>query len=109
MTRAHDAEEVASGDDLLAQIRNLHTRTLAVLGQAESTGDARTVLLAVREARTNLELLARLLGDLREAQTVNLLVQPEWYRVRSILIEALLPYPDARAAVSRVLLAVGPA
>jgi hypothetical protein len=64
LTRAAEAETVARADDLLAQVRDLQQRALAILEQAESDGDARTALLAVREARGNLELLASLLGEL---------------------------------------------
>src|SRR3712207_9430279 len=66
LVMAQAAEEVAQADDLLEQVRDLQGRALAILGKAESAGDLRTALGAIREARGNLELLAKLLGELDE-------------------------------------------
>jgi hypothetical protein len=52
------------------------------------------------------ELLAKLLGDLQQEGTVNLTVSPEWATVRSALLVALAPYPEARVAVSDRLVAL---
>ncbi len=77
MVMAQAAEEVAQADDLLEQVRDLQERTLAILEAAEATRQHRTALGAIREARSNLELLAKLLGELDESPTVNVLVSPE--------------------------------
>lgn len=49
---------------VLEQMRTLHVRTLKVLVDAERARDRNTVLAAVRECRHNLELCARLTGEL---------------------------------------------
>ncbi len=59
--QAREAEVVASADDLLSQVTSLKTRMLALLGQAERAKDVRAAVLACREIRENIELLARLL------------------------------------------------
>jgi hypothetical protein len=100
LMKAQAATEVAQADQLLAQVRGLHGRARGLLDKAEQAGDLRTALLGVREARGCLELLAKLLGELDERPQVNLLVNPEWLRVRDLLLDALAPYPDARAAVA---------
>jgi hypothetical protein len=58
-----DAEirEITRGEDLLQQVRDLNQRTLRILRDAETTGDSRTALAAVREARGNAELLCKML------------------------------------------------
>jgi len=95
---------VAHADDLLAQVRDLQVRTMAILDKAESSrGGLRTALQAIREARGNLELLARLLGELQEAQTINVLVAPEWLSLRTVILQAVEPYPEARVAIVRAL------
>jgi hypothetical protein len=66
LVMAQAAEEVAQADDLLQQVRDLQGRALAILSKAEAAGDLRTALGAIREARGNLELLAKLLGELDE-------------------------------------------
>src|SRR5262245_3532654 len=64
LVKAKEAAEVARADDLLSQVRDLQVRTLAILAQAEEGGDLKTALAAIGQARGNLELLARLLGEL---------------------------------------------
>jgi len=61
LVKAQEAQEVAQADTLLGQIMDLQTRTLSILQRAEKAGDLRTALQAVREARGNLELLARMM------------------------------------------------
>lgn len=104
LLKAQDAQEAAQADDLLAQVRALQTRALAILDSAEAAGDLRTALGAIREARGTLELLAKLTGDLDERPVVNVLVTPQWAATRMALLAALQPYPDARVAVAGALL-----
>jgi len=103
LAKAHEAEEVAHADDLLRQVRALQSKTLSILLRAEGAGDLRTALSAVREARSNLELLAKLSGELDERPVVNLNVSPEWLELRTVIVGALEPYSDARGAVLRAI------
>jgi hypothetical protein len=96
--------EAADADTLLAEVRELHERTLRLLGDAEAAGDLSTALKAVREARANLELLGKLAGELNEAPTVNVLIgSAEWVQIRAVILGALDAYPPARLAVSEAL------
>jgi hypothetical protein len=100
LVKAQDAAEVAQADTLLEQVKSLQARALTILDKAEASGDLRTALSAIREARGNLELLAKLLGELQQEGTVNVLVAaPEWLALRSLILEAIAPYPEARTAV----------
>lgn len=103
LVKAKEAEEVADADNLLEQVKSLQTRAISILDRADVAGDLRTALSAIREARGNLELLAKLLGELQQEGTVNVTVSPEWLTLRAVLITALQPYPDAARAVSRAL------
>lgn len=103
LVQATQAAEVANANNLLDQVRNLQSRALVILSQAEQAGDLRTALQAIREARSNLELLARLVGELQEGQTVNLLVSPDWLRLRNLILLALQDLPEARLAVARAI------
>jgi hypothetical protein len=107
LAKAREAEEVAHADDLLAGVRSLHERTLAILEAAEETRQNRTALAAIREARSNLELLAKLLGKLDERPQVNLTVSLEWLELRAVIVGALEPYSEARGAVLRAIEEVG--
>jgi hypothetical protein len=99
LAKAHEAEEVARADSLLEQVRELQERALEILDKAEEAGELRTALGAIREARGNLELLARLLGELDERPTVNLSISPEWLELRAVIVTALEPHPEALRAV----------
>ena len=106
MALAAEAAEMAHADDLLGQVRRLQARVLTILDRTESTGDLRTALGAIREARGNVELLAKLLGHLNDAPQVNVMVSPEWLSVRAVILAALATFPEARAAVAERLLAI---
>ncbi len=103
LMQAQAAQEVAHADSLLDQVQSIQGRTLAILTAAETSKDGRLALGAIREARSNLELLAKLTGELDERAQVNILLAPEWVSVRTILLAALSPYPDARLAVAAAL------
>jgi hypothetical protein len=106
LAAAQAAAEVAHGDDLLAQLRALQETTLRLLERAESAGKLTAAVLAVGQARQNIELLAKLVGELAQEGTVNILVAPEWLAVRAALLGALAPYPEARTAVATRLAAL---
>jgi transposase-like protein len=103
LVMAEKASEVAEADNLLDQVRDLQQSTLDILAEAERTGQYRTALSAIREARGNLELLAKLLGELDERPVLNLHVSPEWLELRAVIVGALEPYSEARGAVLRAI------
>jgi hypothetical protein len=103
LVMAEKAAEVVQADNLLEQVRDLHQSTLNILAEAEQSKQYRTALSAIREARGNLELLAKLLGELDDGPTVNVLVSPEWLELRAVIVTALEPYTDARGAVLRAI------
>jgi hypothetical protein len=98
LVKAQEAEEVADADDLLSQVRDLQQRALGILDKAEEAGELGVALRAIREARGNLELLAKLLGELDE-RPVNVLISPEWLELRTMIVAALAPHQEARSAV----------
>jgi len=103
LLKAKEVEEAARADDLLEQVRHLQGRALDILERAEKTGDLRTALAAISQARGNLELMGKLAGELDERPVVNLNVSPEWLELRAVIVGALEPHPDARGAVLRAL------
>jgi hypothetical protein len=80
---------------------------LYVLGdKAEAVGDLRAAAMVHGRLTSNLELSAKLLGELRTASvtvTQNILVTPQYNEARAALIRALRPFPEARKAVVQVL------
>lgn len=64
LAKAQAAVEVAAADTLLEQIGNLSTRARSILDKAETGGDMKTALAAIREVRATLELIAKVTGEL---------------------------------------------
>ncbi|MDP9480512.1 MAG: hypothetical protein M3R38_33430 [Actinomycetota bacterium] len=107
LVMAQEAAAVAEADDLLAQVRDLQRRAHNILDRAEEAGELRVALSAIREARGNLELLAKLLGELDDRPQVNVLVSPEWLELRTVIVGALDHHPQARDAVLRAVEGLG--
>jgi len=103
LLKAREVEEAAQADDLLDQVRHLQAHALDILERAEKSGDLRTALAAISQARGNLELLGKLAGELDERPVVNVLVSAEWRELRAVIVGALEPHPGAREAVLRAL------
>ena len=102
LIRAHDIHEVARADDLLAEVRGLLDHSRGLLARAERKGHVRDATAAIREARSCLELLARLAGEL-QSQSVTLVVSPQWIEVKTVILASLLEYPQALQAVETAL------
>jgi hypothetical protein len=107
LAKAQDAAEVAQADDLLREVRALRGKAYSLLLKAEAAGDIRTALAGIREARGCLELLAKLLGELDERPTVNILIHPGFQQAQTVILQALEPHPVARVAVADALAALG--
>ncbi len=66
LVAAAEARGIAHGASLLDQLRDLQTRARQILEEAANSGDLRTALMAVREARGCVELIAKTTGELSE-------------------------------------------
>jgi hypothetical protein len=63
------------------------------------------VLAASKRLAGHLELLARLVGQLKDSPglNVNVVLSPQWIALRMVLLRALEPYPQARRDVALAL------
>src|SRR3954468_15560032 len=103
LVQATETENVARADAILANVRKLQRRTETILDTAEAAGDHRTALAAIRELRNHLELLSKLVGELQEGATVNVLMTPEYQVLQATIVRTLAPFPEARIAVAQAL------
>ena len=108
LCQAKAAQQVSQADALLAKVQALEADARRIQGHAEADGDLRTALQGIRELVRLIELQARLLGELKDGTTVNLLVLPQWQSLRTTILMALVPYPEARAAVATAVLQGSP-
>lgn len=103
LMKAQEAREIAKADSMLAQVTELRDKALAILAKAEQAGDLRTALQGIKEARGCLELLAKLQGELAQEGTVNITISPQWLSLRTVILQALEPYPEARLKLAAAL------
>jgi hypothetical protein len=103
---AKKAREIGQALDVVRQLQAINAACLEILKKSRASGKDTVSLGAVDRIHRQIELQARLLGELQDGQTVNVLVAPEWHQVRLVVVEALRPFPDARAAVAQALAAL---
>lgn len=103
LSKARDVRERVTGDGLLDRLEDLTTETREILSAARESQAHEVALKAINRLERQLELQARLLGELRDGATVNLVLSPEWTRVRTALLGALRPFPEAARAVAGAL------
>ncbi len=100
--QSQEAKEEARGLDVVKQLKEVNAITLAILKESRDDKKNGMALFAVDRVVKQLELQAKLLGDIDTPQ-VNVWLMPEWQSIRGTIIAALTPYPDARVAVAGAL------
>lgn len=94
------------GERLLSHVVEVRRRLYANAEGAEKTGDFRAATLAYGKILESLTLIGRLLDRFTSSSRIvtnQLVVSPDYLRLRAALIQALAPYPEARQAVAKVL------
>jgi hypothetical protein len=103
LAAATEAQVVAKADALLEDVRDLRKKALGILETAEKAGDLKTALLGIREARSCMELLAKVEGQLKDTPQINFTLSAEWIELRTLIITSLDPYPEAKEAMVRAI------
>ncbi|HSL82923.1 MAG TPA: hypothetical protein VLF66_09110, partial [Thermoanaerobaculia bacterium] len=104
LAKAHEEESIGQAIDVVRQLKAINAACLEILQSSRADKKHAISLKAVDRIQKQIELQARLLGELQETgPTVNVLVAPEWRELRVTVLQALTPYPEARAAVAEVL------
>lgn len=101
-----EALKKSESEGLLQTLVAQRGRLFMVLSAAEESGDLRAAAAIHGRINDNVNTVAKLLGEIstHSQTTVNqLLVAPEWLALRSSLLKALRPFPDARKAVAAVI------
>jgi hypothetical protein len=93
--------------DVVHQLRAVNAICLEVLNKARAADNHSMLLRAVDRIVKQIELQARLLGEIGDGQTVNVAILPEWHGIRQVVLEALRPYPEARLTVAQALKSAG--
>ncbi|BCK76496.1 hypothetical protein AA0242T_1984 [Acetobacter aceti NRIC 0242] len=98
------SEEIEPTLGIVAQLEELRGRAMALLDRAEKAGKLKDAIAAIREARGVLDSQARVTGEgSRAGVQINIVNAPGWTVVQGSILTALMPFPDARAAVVQAL------
>jgi len=103
LIQARNIKEIADADNVVEQIKIIQARTLAVLDAVESEGDHALFFKGIREVRENAKLSAELAGKLAAQPQFNITLSAEWIELRTIMLTALDPFPEAKLAVANAL------
>jgi hypothetical protein len=101
-----DALRKSESEGLLQTLVVQRSRLYSLLDACEDLGDLKAAAAVHGRITDNVVTVAKLLGDLSTHATHttnNLVVSPEYLTLRSALVKALRPHPEARRAVSAVL------
>lgn len=102
LLKSEDIKEVVNADNLLAQLQEARTSALDLLDKAIAVGDTKVYgppSSYLSEIRQQIKLWAELEGRLASQPQVNITLNAEWIELRSTIIAALEPFPEARRAV----------
>ena len=83
----------------LDQLQAVRDKAANLLDQAEASDDLRAAGTFLKELREQIRLMAELEGRIASQPQITLITSPAWGDVRSLVINALEPYPEAREAV----------
>ena len=94
--------------DVVEQLRAINGAALAILRDAQAKRDPDTALKAIDRIQRQIELQAKLLGDLddRPQVTISLVPSGELAAFANEIMDALRFMPEARAAIAARLLAL---
>ena len=105
LLRAAEDFQSYEAASILARVEHLEHETLEVLEtlKDEEDPDQRAILLAIREQRANIELIAKVRQLIDQAPQVNILLTQEWVRIENAMFAALKDYPQAAASVGAAM------
>jgi hypothetical protein len=103
------ALQVTESEGLLHAVAAQRARLHNLAETAAGFGDIKGAVAAENSIQGNLALVAKLLGQLTtriDVRHSSVLLTPDYLKLRSVLVQALKPYPQAAQAVSRALFAL---
>ena len=100
LASAKGASEIASTARLLERLDLIGLQTVEILETCKAAQDHRISLRAIARLEKQLELQAKIVGLIQAAPlVVNVVAEPEWLQLRTVIFIALSNHPEAQAAV----------
>ena len=93
------AARLENAAGFIDQLKEVRAKAASLLDQAEASQDMRAAGTFLRELREQIRLMAELEGRIASAPQITIINSPEWVELRTVIIQALDGYPEAREAV----------
>ncbi len=103
LVKAHEQEDIRQAIDVVRQLKAINQATLGILKEARDMRKHAIALMAIDRVQKQIELQAKLLGELQQEGTTNIVINQQVAAYTAVLMHALAPFPDARAAVAAAL------
>jgi len=101
-----EALQRSEAEGLLAQLVTQRARLQQLSELSAELGDVRGAVAVERAVQGNLELVGRLLQQftvVHETRSTSILISADYMQLRSTILRALAPFPDAMRAVAAAL------
>lgn len=101
-----NTKDVINGDNLLDQLQKARDKAIELLDMAIAAGDTKVYGAPsnyLREIREQIKLWAELEGRLASQPQITIINNPEWIELRTKILVALDPYPQAKGALVRAI------
>lgn len=103
IVKQREVKDLEHALNVVGQLQEINAACQKVLRDALEYEDPQTVLKAADRVLRQLDFQAELVGDLDRGTEVNVTINQQWVEVRTVLMDALDPYPEARESVSSAL------
>jgi hypothetical protein len=104
LLKSKEISDLAQADNLAHYLNVEYQDIKNIKQQALDQGDNDLALKAIDRSLKTIEIVAKVMGLIQEQQIninnqINVLQLPEWIDLRTRIVKALEPYPQAREAV----------
>lgn len=96
LIRAKQLQDESAADDLLDRVETIYNKAWELMERAEGDGKYQPAVSALKESRNCLELIGKLLGEIKTGNTINIHYNPQWLTLKNAIYESLSDYPEAR-------------
>lgn len=103
VAKRHEQADIRTAIDVVGQLKAINGVALSVLREAREAGDGELALRAIDRIQKQIELQAKLIDLIKDGDTINITVSPQWIEMRTVIVTALASHPEARQAVTTAL------
>jgi hypothetical protein len=106
LVKAYEAVERDNAEDLAGEVTKVKEDVHRLKEKAEEVGDIRAALLGCDKALKALELQAKVEQLIQTTPIFNIHLTTEWIELRTAILQALGPHPEARESFLKALTSV---